>query len=153
MLLLVWGLPATAVVAGLATLAIALRSGDAALGTDPVQRMAQVQSLDLGPDRAASRQGLRAVAELAAGTVSLRLAGQGGPPQSLLLRFEHPSDGRLDRQVRLDPQGALWSARLDLPEADHWRLILQPADGAWRIEGRLQGSHGRASLGPRFGDG
>lgn len=151
MLLLVWGLPAVVVVASFVTLGIAIRAGDLDASSDAVRRMAQVQQTDLGADQAALRRGLGASLSVDETGVRLQLLGAGEDETSLQLRFEHPADATLDQDIMLSRQGEVWDGALQLPAADHWRLILHAADRSWRLEGELRGSRGVAVLTPRFG--
>ncbi len=153
MVLLVWGLPAAVVVAGFITLGIAIRSGELAGSTDDVRRMAQVQQSDLGADQAAQRRGLSASLRVDSGGVRLQLLGASEADNALTLRFEHPSDAGMDREVSLQREGDLWSASIALPEARGWRLVLLAADASWRLDGQLDGGDGVAVLTPRFGRG
>ena len=59
MVWLVFGLPALVVVAGISTLVIAIKHRDGGEVTDQVQRTAQIQQTDLGPDARAGAMGLR----------------------------------------------------------------------------------------------
>lgn len=153
MVLLVWGLPAIVVVAGFITLAIAIRAGDLDASSDTVRRMAQVQQTDLAADQSALQRGLSASLSVQDDGVRLQLLGAAEHEADLTLRFEHPLDSDLDRQVTLRREGEVWNATLDLPAADHWRLVLQAGDASWRLDGELRGSRGIAVLAPRFGHG
>lgn len=153
MLLLVWGLPALVVVAGFITLALASRSGNLDASSDAVSRMAQVQQTDLGADQAALRRGLSASLSVDADGVRLQLLGASEDDRSLRLRFEHPLDSAQDREIALQREGDVWQAALQLPAAEHWRLVLQAEDASWRLDGELRGSRGIAVLAPRFGRG
>lgn len=153
MVLLVWGLPAAVVVAGLVTLGIAIRAGNLDASRDAVQRMAQVQQTDLRADQAAQRRGLSASLSVEGGVVRLQLLGDSGEGGGLTLRFEHPSNGSLDRELELLREGDVWTAAIDLPRADHWRVVLHAADSSWRLDGELRGNRGFAVLSPRFGHG
>jgi hypothetical protein len=153
MLLLVWGLPASVVVAGFITLGIAIRAGDLDASSDAVQRMAQVQQTDLSADQVALRRGLSASLRVDTELLQLQLRGADRLESGLQLRFEHPVDSALDQQLELQRIGDVWQAALSLPAADHWRLVLQAGDGSWRLDGELRGSQGVAVLAPRFGHG
>ena len=56
---LVVGLPLLSIVAGVGLVVTAVRTGGADPVNDPVRRVAQIQTTDLGPDAAAKRLGLR----------------------------------------------------------------------------------------------
>ncbi|MCK7592760.1 FixH family protein [Pseudomarimonas salicorniae] len=153
MLLLVWGLPAVVVVAGLVTLGIAIRAGQLDASSDAVRRMAQVQQTDMRADAQALRRGLSASLRVEDGALQLQLLGAGEADDALSLHFEHPSNSKLDRHIALQRDGSVWTARIDLPVADHWRLVLRASDASWRLDGELRGHSGIAVLSPRFGHG
>jgi hypothetical protein len=148
MLLLVIGLPAAAVIAGFATLSLALRgSGDT--GDPRVRRVAQTQVADLGPDRAAARLALGAVATLDAdGTVTLRFEGAVAAEPELELSLRHVTDPGRDRAAALAPAGyGVYAGRLDAPRAaGAYNAELVPPDGGWRLVGRLENASSRVSL-------
>ena len=59
-----------------------------------------------------------------------------GKPLSLTLR--HPVRSDLDQTFQLQPQAGNWRAPAPGLRFDHdWTLLLVPADGAWRLQGRL----------------
>lgn len=139
MLWLVIALPALGVVAGLLIVVAALRSGTAdALSTD-VRRTGQIQQEDLAPDLAAARAGLVGQLQLdPAGGVRLDLSGdESGNDETLQLRFIHTSEARRDRDVVLRRKDGQWRGRVDASTDTGWTLRLQPADGRWRLAGRL----------------
>lgn len=144
MLALVIGLPASAVVAGIATLVLAA-GGDA--GDSRVRRVAQTQTTDLAPDRAAARLGLGAELALDGnGAVTLRFAG--GAPQETALRLDlrHATEAKRDRAARLVSAGdGVFVGRLEGERGPGaYNVELGPEDLAWRLVGRLD--PGRAHL-------
>ena len=148
MLALVFGLPLAAVVAGVATLVIAANTTSD--GGDPrVRRVAQTQTTDLAPDRAAARLGLVAVATLDPDGV-IRLAFEAANPAdaTLHLALRHRTDPRRDREVTLSRvDGTGYAGLLSGPLEDGaYNAELTPADGAWRIVGRLEDGAIRARL-------
>lgn len=150
MLALVIGIPLATVAAGIATLVIAARGpGDAM--DDGVRRVAQAQIVDLAPDREAARLGLGATATIdAAGTVELRFR-TGTPPaaQTLVLTLRHSTDPQLDRVVTLNRDSVRYAGRLTAARAPGaYNAMLGPADGSWRLVGRLALNGDRLDLGP-----
>lgn len=138
MLALIWGLPLAAVVAGIATLVIAARTSDE--GDARVRRVAQAQTADLAPDRAAARLGLAAGATFdAEGVVRVQLDAAQAGEDALLLALRHGTDPRRDRDVTLSRlDGATYVGLLSGPlEAGAYNAELMPADDAWRLVGRL----------------
>ena len=139
MLALVIGLPASAVVAGIATLVIAA-SGTGDGGDHRVRRIAQTQTTDIAPDRAAARLGLAAVATFAAdGAVRLAVEAAETGDAALRLTLRHGTDPRRDHEVTLSRvEGGTWAGLLSRPLAGGtYNAELEPEDGSWRLVGRL----------------
>lgn len=156
MLWLVLGLPAAVVVAGFLTLAIALRSGGADVASDPVQRIGKAQTLDLTADRVAARRGMRARLALSADTEAIELTpdGAGFDGDRLSLRLSHPTAASGDLSLdllRVDDERFV--GRLALPRDHAWNLQLTPAEGDWRLQGRLRRNALGADLVPAVDDG
>jgi hypothetical protein len=154
MLILVIGLPAAAVVAGFATLFLAMGGvGDA--GDGRVRRVAQTQTADLAPDLAAARLAYRAEAKADEnGAVTLRF-GEAAPRVAVLqLVLRHVTDPQRDRSVRLVPAGdGLYLGRLDAPRASGaYNAELAPEDAAWRLVGRLEATSPSLALRPALED-
>lgn len=152
LLWLVIALPLAAVTAGIATLVIAIRAGGSEALPDPVRRTAQVQQIDLTPDRIARDEGIHARLQLSEGK-QLRLGLDGSDGESvLLLQLIHPSDARQDRQVALTRSGADWLGDLADTDMSHdWRLQLAPASQRWRLHGRWNGDGKVIELAPALG--
>lgn len=133
---LVFALPAMSVVAGLALVWIAEGPIDAV--ADPVRRTAQVQDIDLTPDREAGRLGLSAKVRRDGEWLRLMPAGSGFDREaSLELMLRHPVLASQDRKVVLAPNAGGWEGRVGpLDDAHDWVLELAPVDHRWRLRGR-----------------
>lgn len=151
---LVIALPLASVVAGVALVVIAVRSGSSDAVIDTVQRTAQIQISELGPDERASAMKLSAVVRVEAGMVELLPVGGGFADgqvrrdEPLTLRLSHPSEAALDRSLELRPTELGWRAPVELPLDHDWLLQLGPDDKAWRLKGRLHSGQRAAHLGP-----
>ncbi|MBE2291576.1 MAG: FixH family protein [Xanthomonadales bacterium] len=151
---LVVGLPLLSIVAGVGLVVIATRAGGSDAVSDPVRRVSQIQTSDLGPDQAARRLGLSAVLRVEDGIVEV-LPATGGFAHDAPLRLtlEHPTRGAEDLQLELPAQGPGWRIEQAV-DADHdWIVHLRPADGAWRLQGRLPRQQHAARLAPVLGGG
>jgi hypothetical protein len=149
MLWLVIGLPLAAVVASIALLVVALRSGSVDAVIDPVERTAQVQTAELGPDQRAQELQLAAVLRIAPDSIELLpVSGDLRRDQALTLVLSHPTQAALDRTMTLRPSELGWRAPVQLPGDHDWLLQLTPADGSWRLRGRLPARQLAAHLGP-----
>lgn len=142
MVWLVFGLPALVVVAGIATLVIAIKTSDGGEVTDHVQRTAQIQQTDLAPDARAQALGLRALLRESQGRIEvLPMAGSFPSGQSLRLVAEHPTDRALDRAVTLQPTSDQtgWVSKypFESVRAHAWKFTLTPGNEQWRLRGRM----------------
>lgn len=150
MVWLMLALPAAAVVAGLSTVAIAVRaSGDDAV-PESVRRTAQMQVTDLAADQQAARRNLRAQLQLtrATGAVRVSIAGDAVTDARLDLSFVHATDGAQDAHAALVRSGDVWLGRIDAPLDRPWMLSLSAADATWRLRGHLPRGQDSALLEP-----
>lgn len=149
MMWLVAGIPAVSVVAGISLVVIAVMNRREDQVIDTVQRTAQVQVADWGPDARARELGLAAVLQVNADDVRvLPAAGRLPAGQSLQLRFAHPTDGAADRQLTLPPGASGWIQPAHIDTGHAWEVQLQPEDGSWRLVGRLLPRERAVHLGP-----
>jgi len=148
-------LPLTSVVAGIATLVIALRAGSSDAVIDPVQRTAQIQQRDLAADRRTRAFALRAQllrsGDAGSGVV-VQIDGALPPAESLQLTLAHPLAGSLDQHIDLRQDGQRRYIGDDAIDASHdWNIQLAPADGSWRLVGRLVQERDTLELHPALG--
>lgn len=146
--------PLSAVIAGLSTVAIAVRAGGADAVPEAVRRTAQVQIADLAADQRALALGLSASVELDVGTDAVRvtLIGDAEPPLRLQLTAVHPTTAAADAALPLVRQGDVFLGRFAADRGHDWKLVLAPDDGAWRLIGRLPAGVMRARLHPALTD-
>ncbi len=140
---LVWmliAIPGSAVLFGIAMLAIAVASYDGLVVDDYYKRGLEINR-DLERDRAAARLGMSAGVIFDARTSNVRvelISGNSGVqlPSRLSLRLVHPTRAGLDRVVELRSIGqGHYSGKVGRLEAGHWHLHLETE--SWRILGRL----------------
>jgi hypothetical protein len=140
MVWLVAAIPAAAVVATIALLVTATRSsGNNDLVADEVQRTAQVQVADLGPDAAA--QQLRSVRSCVPARASSKCC------RSMAASTATPGWSwrctilRAPRSIATLPSCPFktgWRSDGEIDLSHDWNVELRPADGAWRLRGRWQ---------------
>lgn len=150
MVWLVAAIPAASVLASVALLAAAARSsGNDDAVADRVQRTAQIQMADLGPDLAARRLGLAARLSVKGDHLELTPATGTFPRDAeLRLSLHHPARADADLELTMLPAGDRWRLRHALAHDHDWKLSLAPADGRWRLQGRLPRGGRSAELGP-----
>lgn len=149
MVWLVVGLPLASVVAGVGLVIIASRSGSSDSLTEDVQRVAQIQTTDMGPDHEAETRKLSAIVRIDAGMVEvIPVTGEFDRTAPLQLTLLHPAQAQGDRVLELLPGGRGWTLQEPLDDAHDWRLQLQPADARWRLKGRLPRQQHAARLAP-----
>ena len=149
---LVVGLPLLSIVAGVGLVIIAVRSGGADVVSDPVQRVSQIQTTDLGPDEAAAKLGLSAVLRVEDGVVEvLPATGKFGGGTALQLVLEHPTRQSDDLRLELLPQGPGWRVQQAVDGEHDWVVQLRDGEGRWRLHGRLPKQQHAARLSPSLG--
>lgn len=158
MMWLVILLPAAVVVAGFATLFIAIGSGSNDAVSDRVRRTAQIQTAELGPEERARTLGLVAVLQLQPDAVRvLPVQGEFDRDKPLLATFAHPVRADADIDIELLPDANGWRADIAIDMTHDWRLQLAPRhagpDADWRIHGRLPAGQQAAHLASSLHDG
>ncbi len=143
------GLPLLSVVAGIGLVIVAARTGGNDVAIDHVQRVAQIQTTDLGPDYMARKLKLTAVARIEDGVIEvLPASGEFARDQPLRLTVVHPAQSAEDRTYELAPSAYGWRAEAALDPSHDWILRLAPEGAAWRLHGRLPRDQHAARLGP-----
>ena len=150
MVWLVAGLPIASILASIALIVAAVRSGGADTVTDQVQRVAQIQTTDLGPDERAAQRKLSVVFRVdAKGVEIIPVTGDFARTEALELRLIHPSQAAQDRALRIPPGGQGWRLdAVDLDATHDWKLELASPGEHWRIKGRLPAHQLAARLAP-----
>ena len=150
---LVIGLPIASIVAGVGLVYISVRAGGADAVTDKVDRMAQIQTTDLGPDQRAQAMKLAAVLRVDTDVVEVIPVDGGFDRHAPLeLHLQHPTRAGEDRRLRLPPAGNGWRLGETVDTSHAWKVQLGPADGAWRLRGRLPKGQRAVHLSPSLRD-
>ena len=149
---MVWllvALPLASVIASALLIYSSVTSGGDDAIADTVQRTAQIQVSDLGPDSRARERALSAVLRIDRDVLELLpVSGDFDRGAPLRLSLHHPTRADADQEVLMRPQGNGWQARLALDSQHDWRLMVAPVDGSWRILGRLPRGQRAARLAP-----
>ncbi len=133
--------PASAVIAGVATVIIAVKNPDGLVDDDYYKSGLAINKV-LARAEEAARLGLQAQATWTPTEQSLtvELHGKGPFPDRLRLRLVHPTRAGFDQEIPLLRQAdgryrGLLAHRLP---PGNWHLRLEPLDAAWRLSGRAR---------------
>lgn len=131
-------LPAAAVVAGLATLFIALRHADPPLPANYPTEGLHVDR-DFALARAAAAHGIELSWTITGGECTAMLRNAPDDPATLSLLFTNGADPGLDRVIllRRSQPGAYQGACTALP-AGRWRVVLEDQAAGWAIRSQLE---------------
>ncbi|QNP42224.1 FixH family protein [Lysobacter terrestris] len=157
MVWLVAAIPAAAVIATIALLVVSARSsGNNDAVADRVQRTAQVQVADLGPDATARELRLSAIVRLdtargASAIEVLPVDGGFARDAPLLLSLHHPAIAGFDRTFVLAPTATGWRSNGGIDLGHDWNVQLAAEDGRWRLQGRWIGGQRATYLRPALG--
>lgn len=136
---LIIALPATAVIAGMVSLYLAVTTSDG-LVVDDYYTRGKAINRDLARDRAAQAHGLEARldVDMAGNRVDLMLKSRGyAPPHEMKLSILHPTQPHHDQRVMLEQTGdGQYAAAIGELGRGKWYLQLEADD--WRLSGRLQ---------------
>lgn len=136
MVWLVIALPLSAVLAGITTFFIAANDPDDLVKTEYVKTGMTTVDAPQTPLEQAARMGLGATLSYAGGELEVRLPQQATPMETLNLTLVHPTRAELDKQIPMTHLGqGKYHARIELTGQGKRRLILEPPDQAWRLEG------------------
>jgi hypothetical protein len=137
MMWLVIGLPLASVVAGVILVGLATRDASDSVG-DVVQRTAQIQVSDLGPDARARELGLSAIVRIDEGYVEvLPVTGEFDRTQPLRVLLRHPTLAAVDMELSAVPGDHGWRTAAEVALDHDWTLEVMPEGRPWRLQGRL----------------
>ncbi len=127
------GLPASAVVAGIVTLVIALKNEDGLVAEDYYKQGLAINQV-IEREARAAKMGLKAQMLVAGNNIRIHLEGSGTLPGSIVVRFVHPTRAGEDREIVLTPVAPGWY-QAALPELaqGRWRLHIEDAETSWRL--------------------
>lgn len=122
--------PASVLVAGAATIWIALASADGLVAEDYYRQGLAINRL-LAREEAARRLGLAARVDLSSGII---VELQGAKPEALFVHLAHATRAGYDVRLRLAPTltGA-YAAELPPMPPGRWRIVIEDPRGTWRI--------------------
>jgi uncharacterized protein len=145
---ILFGLPVSAVIAGIITLVIAVKNEDGLVAEDYYKQGLAINQVLERESRAAAL-GLVARVSFDGTVVRVDLSGDGGAPPTLTLRFAHPTRAGEDRSLPLArAPGGWYQGERPALSAGRWLVQLEDGAGTWR----LSSSDWRMGAGLTLGD-
>jgi hypothetical protein len=128
---LVMAPPAVAVVAGLATVWIAVANADGLVAEDYYRQGLAINKVIAREERARAL-GLSARVELGGGMLRVRL--EGAQPEAIFVRLVHHTRTGLDQRLRLPRDGGSYATSVAPLAPGRWHVIIEDPQGRWRID-------------------
>jgi hypothetical protein len=123
--------PAAAVLAGAATMWLAVNGADGLVADDYYKRGLAINQV-LALEENARRLGVRAHAEARGGR--LRVALSGAAPEALFAQLAHATRAGFDQRLRLARAApGVYEAELPPLAAGRWRVVLEDPRREWRV--------------------
>ena len=133
--------PAVAVVAGIATIIIAVKSDDGLVKDDYYKAgLAINQTLDLKQKAHELNINANVNWDKLTQTITLRLTGKLSElPARLNMHLAHATRANNDQSVKLflAPDKSSYTGRMNTVKKGNWIIILEPEEKNWRINGRV----------------
>lgn len=147
-LIVALAIPTVAIVASLATVALALVHGDRELPAEYHWEGFRLDR-DFARFERAFELDVRGTLEIDAGHCRLALEQRGTPPESVELNLAHATLPELDRRVTLQRVGSRYEADCDSVPAGSWWVELNDPAGEWAVRQHVWGSLARADIAAR----
>jgi hypothetical protein len=123
--------PAAVIVAGAATIWIAVASADGLVAEDYYRQGLAINKV-LAREEAARERGISAEVVLESGKLEVVLKGE--KPEALFAHLAHATRAGHDLRVRLAPAGqGVYQAELPPLPAGRWRVVIEDPRSTWRI--------------------
>jgi len=122
--------PAVAVLAGLATVWIAMASADGLVAEDYYQQGLALNKVIAREERAAAL-GIKAQVQLGGGRIRVQL--EGAAPEAVFVHLAHRTRAGYDQRLRLAPVGRVYEAEMAPLAPGGWRIWIEDPRGSWRI--------------------
>ncbi len=122
--------PAAAVLAGIATIWIAVVTSDGLVAEDYYKQGLGINKVIAREERART-MGLSAALEVKDGRIRVRL--EGASPEALFVLLAHRTRAGLDQRLRLARIGDAYEADMVPLAPGGWRASIEDPQGSWRI--------------------
>ncbi|MDH5394636.1 MAG: FixH family protein [Gammaproteobacteria bacterium] len=133
--------PAIAVIAGIITITLAIKSDDGLVKDDYYKAgLAINQTLESSERAIALNASASIIWDKLTQTITLTLTGDISPlPARLTLQLTHATRAHHDQTVTLylAPDNKSYTGRIESARSGNWTVILTPENNDWRISGRI----------------
>lgn len=132
--------PATAVIAGIATIILAVQSDDGLVKDNYYKAgLAINQTLELKQKARELNLSANVNLDKLTQTITLKLAGEISKPPRLTMQFAHATRANNDQTVTLflSPDKRSYTGRIKKTKSGNWITILEPEKKDWRLNGRV----------------
>ena len=134
--------PAVAVVAGIATIILAVKSDDGLVKDDYYKAgLAINRTLELEKNAQALNLQANVVWDKLTQAITLKLTGKiTHQPPRLTMQLAHATRANLDQTVTLflAPDKKSYTGKIQSAKKGSWLIILEPEEKTWRINGRIK---------------
>ena len=133
--------PAAVVLAGVATIWIAVATSDGLVADDYYKQGLAINQV-VHREEAAARYGVTARVDPSPGRIRVRLEGRMRQPEALFAQLAHATRAGNDLRLRLAPAAAdLYEAELPRLPAGRWHLSIEDPRREWRVAGDWSGAY------------
>ena len=122
--------PAAAVLAGIATIWIAVASADGLVAEDYYKQGLALNKV-IAREELARELGITASMQVSAGRIQVRL--EGAQPEALFVHLAHRTRAGFDQRLRLARAGDAYQAEWVPLAPGGWRAFIEDPQGRWRI--------------------
>lgn len=129
-------LPMTAVIAGIATIIIAMDEPDGVVVDDYYKEGLAINQT-LNSEKMAQQLNITVSGQVTTNTIQLQLTGNIPTPEQLKIHFIHPTKPNKDKSWELNKKGESYFANIMPLAAANWHVKVETENGHWRLNGRF----------------
>lgn len=129
-------LPMSAVIAGIATIMIAMHKPDGVVVDDYYKEGLAINQA-LNSERMAKQLNLAVSGQVTSNTIQLQLSGNIPAPETLSIHFIHPTKPNSDKNWELIKKGETYFANITPLATANWHVKVETENGHWRLSGRF----------------